>query len=278
MGLGNFLHKLGRGMAAARLQYHGYTPELLEKERVLLQELYDEKQAERERKARADARAEEAAARAEQRAEEERRQRAQTHVMSTAKALADVVSIDPRTGEFLTGLTPEQADFYGLKPEQVDPVLTTARRIYQTQRDEAEAKRRQEKQDKADAEAAAEATWLKRFNLQQAARQARKTTVSPKVLADPVYGRALKAVETAVRLDDEPITESEFNDRVYAEYERLKAKDAAKSGTPASGPPPALGYSLRKPTTLPRSITSPGQPVGRSIDLGGGLTVRVRPR
>lgn len=272
MGLGNFLHKIGRGAAAARLSMHGYTPELLEKERALLRELYEEKQAERERKARADARAEEAAARAEQRAEEERQQRNQSHVMSTAKALADTVS--PQAVEFLTGLTPEQADFYGLKPEQVDPVLTTARRIYQTQRDEAEAKRRQEKQDKA----AAEATWLKRFNLQQAARQARKTTVSPKVLADPVYGRALKAVETAVRLDDEPITESEFNDRVYAEYERLKAKDAAKSGTPASGPPPALGYSLRKPTTLPRSITSPGQPVGRSIDLGGGLTVRVRPR
>ena len=64
MGLGNFLHKIGRGAAAARLSMHGYTPELLEKERALLRELYEEKQAERERKARADARAEEAAARA----------------------------------------------------------------------------------------------------------------------------------------------------------------------------------------------------------------------
>lgn len=267
MGLGNFLHKIGRGAAAARLSMHGYTPELLEKERALLRELYEEKQAERERKARADARAEEAAARAEQRAEEERQQRNQTHVMSTAKALADVVSIDPRTGEFLTGLTPEQADFYGLKPEQVDPVLTTARRIYQTKQDEDKAKREREKQEKLDAASEAEKTWLRHLDETDKRIRARRVPLTPKQAKDPDYVRA-KEIVLATEDPDDPYTDPiALLDRIEKVVDELRKRRGAGAPTPEPNPfNPMLGYRPRAGSIFGRpAITSPGQPVGRWV-------------
>lgn len=288
MGLGNFLHKIGRGAAAARLSMHGYTPELLEKERALLRELYEEKQAERERKARADARAEEAAARAEQRAEEERQQRERASLLSTVKSLA------AETGPFRAGGTLSSADEFGanftaeeweargIKPADQDVARTMLIRSIQAQRDEDEAKREREKQEKAAAASEAEKTWLRHLNETDRRIRERRVPLTPKQAKDPDYVRA-KEIVLATEDPDDPYTDPiALLDRIEKVVDELRKRRGSGAPTPEPNPfNPTLGYRPRAGSIFGRpGITSPGQPVGggQAIDLGGGLTVRVRPR
>lgn len=290
MGVGNFLHKLGRGAAGLRLSMHGYTPERLEAERQMLADLYAEREAERARRDRAEQRAEDAARRAEERAQREEEERQRANAFETARIIAGSTIVDENLlgpvqegDEFLSTIPPEIAALRGIKPgEQADVVLALARREVQARRDAAKQTREQAVADKAATDAEGWDEFQRRARFTASLRPDPRPEREPADRLSPFYSRAESMVEREAQRTLADWSAEEVHVRALALAKRLEEEAMArKLGRPAppTAPEPnpfAVGAFGEAGIPLrPTPVTGAGQPVGQPVGRVGKYGKRV---